>query len=94
MHSCLLLYVILPSDYLSIFFFEGLKIHADITLNSLKQEKSVELFRHIYTFLAGAAGIEPALAVLETVVLPLYDAPRARLIILNQSHINKNEFIL
>lgn len=27
--------------------------------------------------MAGAAGIEPALAVLETEVLPLYDAPSA-----------------
>ncbi len=31
--------------------------------------------------MAGAAGIEPALAVLETVVLPLYDAPSATTII-------------
>lgn len=30
-------------------------------------------------FLAGAAGIEPTLTVLETVVLPLYDAPVALL---------------
>ena len=30
------------------------------------------------SLLAGVTGIEPALAVLETVVLPLYDTPIAR----------------
>lgn len=38
---------------------------------------------------AGAAGIEPALAVLETVVLPLYDAPKALSIIDNYLLDNK-----
>ncbi len=39
------------------------------------QIKSAELYRHIYTVLAGVVGIEPTLTVLETAVLPLYDTP-------------------
>ena len=30
--------------------------------------------------MAGAEGIEPALTVLETVVLPLYDAPKSQFV--------------
>ncbi len=33
--------------------------------------------------MAGVTGIEPVLAVLETVVLPLYDTPSASIIIVN-----------
>ena len=39
----------------------------------LKRPKSVRIL--LLTHVAGATGIEPVLTVLETAVLPLYDAP-------------------
>ena len=43
------------------------------TKKGLKRPKSVRIL--LLTQVAGATGIEPALTVLETGVLPLYDAP-------------------
>ena len=39
--------------------------------------------------MAGAGGIEPTLTVLETVVLPLYDAPIMKYVCLNVAHIRR-----
>lgn len=44
----------------------------------MKIKKSLLLSKREINSMAGVTGIEPALAVLETVVLPLYDTPVAR----------------
>ncbi len=46
---------------------------SDFAPSPRRQIKTTALSRDFY--LAGAGGIEPTLTVLETVVLPLYDAP-------------------
>ncbi len=51
-----------------------LGLHSRPSIPILRNQKECAPQRHTF-FLAGAVGIEPTQAVLETAVLPLYDAP-------------------